>query len=138
MKNISELEILGKLDPLKENEDLGTHVDPISGKTIFRRSYYSDDLYIVTYASESSFAVDAIWEVYEVLNIGAGDYIKSFKKDENTVVISWPRYEDKFEDATYTLMIEEIIRVAAWQIKSFGKLAAEGYISDYISTCVSK
>ena len=136
MQNMSEAEILGKLDPLKESEGLGTHLDPISGKTIYRRLYYSDDIYISTYASESDFAIEAIWEVYNILNRAASNYIKAFKQDTNTLVIAWPRYEDKFEDATYTLMIEEIIRIAAWMNKTFGEDLTVGYLRDYISTCI--
>ena len=138
MQNMSEAEILGRLDPLKESEGLGTHIDPISGKSIYRRLYYSDDIYISTYASESDFAIEAIWDVYRVLNTAAGNYIKAFRRagDANTLIIAWPRYDDKFEDATYTLMIEEIIRIAAWMNKTFGGDLAVEYLKDYINTCI--
>lgn len=138
MQSISEAEILGKLDPLNEYEGLVEHLDPITGKSIYRRVYYSSDLYISTYASESDFAIDAIWEVYDVLNNGAGNFLKAFKKDNNTLVLSWPRFkDDKYEDATYTLMIEEITRIAAWLLKTFGLAAATKYIENYIKTCIS-
>lgn len=138
MKEISELEILGQLDPLKEYDQLTTRVDPISGSTIYRRSYYSDDLYISTYASIEKLNVEAIWDVYNTLNEGAGDYIKAFLKDENTIVVAWPRYEDKFEDAQYTLLIEEITRVTAFFMKEFGiNDDSIGYLKNYIDFCVS-
>jgi hypothetical protein len=138
MKEISELEILGQLDPLKEYDQLTTRVDPLSGSTIYRRSYYSDDLYISTYASIEKLNVEAIWDVYNTLNEGAGDYIKAFMKDENTIVVAWPRYEDKFEDAQYTLLIEEITRVSAFFMKEFGiNDDSIGYLRNYIDLCVS-
>lgn len=138
MGDKDEIYILSRLDPLKEYEGLGTRTDPMTGKEIFRRSYYSDDLYISTYASDSKDAIDAIWEVFDTLNKGATEYIKSFKKDERTIVIAWPRYEDKFEDATYTTMIEEITRIVAFFIKEFGSDGmVDRYIRDYINMCVA-
>lgn len=138
MRDISELEILGQLDPLKEYDQLNTKVDPISGNSIYRRSYYSDDLYISTYASIEKLNVEAIWDVYNTLNEGAGDYIKAFMQDENTIVVAWPRYEDKFEDAQYTLLIEEITRVTAFFMKEFGiNDDSARYLRNYIDLCVS-
>ena len=138
MRDISELEILGQLDPLKEYDQLNTKVDPISGSSIYRRSYYSNDLYISTYASIEKLNVEAIWDVYNTLNEGAGDYIKAFMKDENTIVVAWPRYEDKFEDAQYTLLIEELTRVTAFFMKEFGiNDDSARYLRNYIDLCVS-
>ena len=132
-----DLEILGQLDPLKENEPVVVRKDPISGCEIYQRSYYSDNLYITTYASGNELNIEAIFEVYEVLNEGAPDYLKAFKKDDKTVIIAWPRYEDKFEDATYTLLIEEIIRISAFLLKEFGIDAAKIYIQNYLNMCVA-
>lgn len=138
MRDISELEILGQLDPLKEYDQLNTKVDPISGSSIYRRSYYSNDLYISTYASIEKLNIEAIWDVYNTLNEGAGDYIKAFMKDENTIVVAWPRYEDKFEDAQYTLLIEELTRVTAFFMKEFGiNDDSSRYLRNYIDLCVS-
>ena len=137
MLEFSELEILGQLDPLNEYDQLNTRVDPISGSTIYRRSYYSDDFYISTYASEGDLNVEAIWDIYNIMNNSAGNYLKAFKKDSNTIVVAWHRYEDKFEDAQYTLLIEELTRITAFFVKEFGAspTAAE-YLKSYIDMCV--
>ena len=137
MLEFSELEILGQLDPLKEYDQLNSRVDPLSGNTIYRRLYYSDDFYISTYASEGDLNVEAIWDIYNIMNNSAGNYLKAFKKDSNTIVVAWHRYEDKFEDAQYTLLIEELTRITAFFVKEFGanSTAAE-YLKGYIDMCV--
>ena len=149
MKEISEIEILSQLDPLNEYDQLSTRVDPISGYTIYRRSYYSDNLYITSYSSEGKSVIDSIWEVYETLNYGAPNFIKSFRKDQNMIIVSWPRYEDdKFEDASYTLMIEELTRFTAFSnifkyyfafiLKNFSGSAESlsVYLKEYINMCI--
>lgn len=139
MKEMSEIEILSQLDPLNEYDQLSTRVDPISGYTIYRRSYYSDNLYITSYSSEGKDVIDSIWEVYETLNYGAPNFIKSFRKDQNMIIVSWPRYEDdKFEDASYTLMIEELTRFTAFILKNFSGSAESlsVYLKEYINMCI--
>ena len=139
MKEVSEFDILSKLDPLKEYEPkydltVGREGGNISST---RRMFYTDDLYITIYTSPDSVVTESLWELYQILNKAAGDIIKAFRKD-NAIFVSWPRFEDKFDDATYTLMVEELARVSSFLLKELGTdEEVEKMVSNYIEMCIS-
>lgn len=138
MKEISEADILSSLDPLKEYEpkyELDSTTS--SGDEIHttRRIFYTDKLYITTYTTENVM-LENMWEVYSTLSTAAPELIKVFKKGD-AIFVAYPKYEDKFEDATYTVLIEELTRVAAFFCRSFDKEDAINYIKEYIDLCVA-
>ena len=139
MEEISEADVMSQLDPLKECEDKFDFNTVIGDKQISttRRSFYTDSLYITTYTADND-VLSALWEVYNVLNRACGNLIKSFVVG-NALFVVYPRYEDdKFEDATYSVMIEELVRVAAFFCKEFGvDDMSEEYVKRYVSLCVS-
>ena len=130
MENMSETDILSKLDPLKEYEakyDLDSETDSGAVHTT-RRVFYTDELYITTYTTEGNL-LESLWDVYYVLTQGAGKLVKAFRKGD-AIFVAWPKPEDKFEDATYTVLIEELIRVAAFFVKEFPTEEAIEYLKN--------
>lgn len=136
MGEYSDPEILGELDPLKEYEEPSKFFNP-AGEKITRRVHYSDKLYITTYMCKDESSLDTIWTVYDILNMGAKNYIRSIRVSPNVIVCSWPKYDNKVDDATYTLLIEEITRIAAFFVMEFGaEDITYKYIEDYLKLCV--
>jgi len=140
MNEFSEVDILSRLDPLKESEDKFDFTTTIGDEEVSatRRSFYSEDLYISTYTSESSGVLDSLWDVYNAINMGAPEVLRAFKKG-NAIFVAWPRFEDdKFDDSAYTIFIEELIRVSALFIREFGSAEiASKYIQSYVDLCVA-
>lgn len=138
MKNKTDLDILSSLDPLKEREE---PLDiPLSGvdEPLKRRIFYTPDLYIVTYHSDSKESIENLWDIYDTINNACPELIKSIRR-EKTVFVAYPRYEDKFNNATYSLMVDEIIRVTAYLLKAndFNRQKTAAEVKNYIKLCVS-
>jgi len=137
MEGMSETDILSKLDPLKEYESKYEMNSRGSSGEIHttRRIFYTDELYITTYTSEKEM-IDSLWEVYDVLTHGAPKLVKAFRKGD-AIFVAYPKLEDKFEDATYTVLIDELVRVTAFFIKHFDREKAIEFVEDYIDLCVA-
>jgi hypothetical protein len=137
MRGISETDILSSLDPLKEYEskyELDSSTEAGDVHTT-RRVFYTDKLYIVTYTTEKVI-LQNLWEVYDTLTMAAPDIIKAFRKGD-AVFVSYPKFEDKFEDATYSVLIDELVRVTAFFCREFDKETAVNYVKDYVDLCVA-
>lgn len=139
MADIAESDVLSKFDPLNKYEDrFDVTFGPDKELSATRRVFYSDSLYITTYTSQHKDVIDTLMEVYNILNRCVPEFIKAFKKGDNAIFVAWPRYEDKFEDATYTLMIEELTRIAAFFMKEFGvDDEVCNYLKAYVNLCIS-
>ena len=134
MRGMSETDILSKLDPLNEYEPK-YEMDSDSGVHTTRRVFCTDNLYITTYTSEDGM-LNSLMDVYEAASTGAPDLIKAFRKG-NAIFVAYQKLEDKFEDATYTVMIEELIRVTAFFVRKFGVDTASDYVREYVDLCVA-
>lgn len=138
MEEISDAEIMSQLDPLKECENKYSFSTNVGDKQISttRRAFYTDTLYITTYTAEEE-VINALWEVYNVLNNAAPNLIKSFIVG-SALFVAWPKYDDRFEDAAYSTMIEELVRVSAFFCKEFGvDDATTDYVKRYVELCVA-
>ena len=134
MDVVSTVDVLSELD--LTNQVGEPNIYKTKDYQISRTSYISDKYLITVFKTDRKPIIDTLADIYEAFQNAAPKFIKAIIHDE-TLITAIPNYEDITENATYSAVIDEMIRVSAFLFRKFGSNLASIYIKEYIDLNVS-
>lgn len=138
MADLEEIEILSLVDPLAETEYVSERSK--AGHKVERRVFEVPGLQITLLTTIDPVSLSAISGVWKILEKAAPDFMKVLELPESKVLVAWPRYQDSSESENYTSMMNELIRVAVFLLRTYGitkKDKVVELLKDYVEVCVS-
>lgn len=138
MDSVSAVEVLDELNPLIKNENNST---VLVGKN---HKIYKDEFitrnYFVTFIKviNDLETLETMRKIYDIIQLGLPNFIKVLGVG-NSLIIVTPKYQDLYENASYSVMIEELIRFTTYAYKKTGgdELTTSIWLKEYVEFCVS-
>lgn len=137
MSKVSDFDILKNLDPLLQTEE----PEVFSGVlyTMTRRSIYSKDYNITTFTADSKVSIDAMYNIYKIIEMADPNLIKVFYYTEDSIVVACPMFKGFIENTNYSTVIDELVRVSAFCLKMTGNVGKSvDLLKDYMELCINK
>lgn len=135
MNKVSVVDILSDIDFLNKESDL----KDLNDGSITKRSAYKGEKFItVIYEIDFKPRLDAIQNLYSLIQKAKPEFIKVFKLGENTIVASYNHFKDKDTLITFYILIEELLRVGGFILKNENNVENSAKIlKDYIDIYVN-
>lgn len=137
MDNVSALEILSELNPLWKNENNST-VLVGSNHKIYKDAFITLNYFVTFYKITDELTFLSMKKIYEIIQLSVPSFLKVMSI-ENTLIVATPKYSDMFENASYSVMIEELTRFTSWAYRKTNgdELETSIMLKEYIEMCVS-
>lgn len=136
MDCVSALEILDELNPLWKNEKSTVLVG--SNHEIYKDSFVTKNYFVTFYKITEDLTFLSMKKVYEILQLSVPNFLKVLSVGETLIVVT-PKYTDQYENASYSVMMDELMRFASYSYqKTKGdEIETSIMIKEYVGMCVS-
>lgn len=117
MDSVGALELLDELNPL-EKDNLSCSEIPLGdNRKIIKDSFITDN-YFITFFKVIGDAItfSSILKVYEIMQLAVPNFLKVLKV-KNSIIVATPKYENSYENASYSLMMDELVRFTTYCFK---------------------
>lgn len=137
MDNVSALEILSELNPLWRNDNNST-VLVGSDHKIYKDAFITPNYFVTFYRITDGITFLSMKKIYEIIQLSVPNFLKVMSIDK-TLIVATPKYSDMYENASYSVMLEELIRFTSWAYrKNDGdELGTSIMLKEYVEMCVS-
>ncbi len=137
MDNVSAIEILDELNPLIKNENNSAVLVGTNHK-IYKDAFVTPNFFVTFMKIDEKITFLSMLKIYEILQFSIPNFLKVLKI-ENTLIVATPRYNDLYEDASYSVMMDELIRFTSYAYRKTGgdELSTSIMLKEYVEMCVS-
>ena len=139
MDNISALEILSELDTLNKDTNHST-VLVGSDHKVYKDQFITPN-YFITFLkikTEDDIMFLSMKKLYEILQLSVPCFLKVMSVGDTLIIVT-PRYSDIFQDASYSVMMEELIRFTSYAYKKTNgdDIETSIMVKEYVGMCIS-
>lgn len=138
MDSVSAVELLDELNPLIK-DSRGSTILSVgnSERKIYKDSFITQNYFITFNKIEDEDTLKSILKIYEVMQLSIPSFLKVINIG-NSVIVAIPRYDDAYENASYTVMIDELVRFTAYCLKKTGDdIVSSMMLKEYVDMYVS-
>ena len=137
MDKVSAIEILDELDPIIKNENNST-VLVGSNHKIYKDAFITPNYYVTFIKIDESLTFMSIKKIYEILQLSIPNFLKVLNI-KNTLIVATPRYNDVYENASYSVMMDELVRFTSYAYRKTGcdDISTSIMLKEYVEMCVS-
>ena len=133
MDKYTKVDVLADLDLLREDKRKFS----VENETTKRYAYFGRRLfYIIIFKPETEDKGKVIYEIYSKLQKALPKFLKVFKLASGNIVYAYPYFMDKIEDATYSLLMEELLRLTGFLMLNMNNDDIETFLRDYVNVNV--
>lgn len=119
MDNVGVIELLDELNPLTKN-DMGCAEIPLDGgHKITKASFITENYFITFFSLDDPLALASIIKVYEIMQLSIPNFLKVINI-RNSVIVATPKYNNSYENANYSIMMDELARFTTYCFKRTG------------------
>lgn len=136
MDNVGALEILSELNPLCRNDNSTVLVG--SDHKIYKDTFITPNFFVTFYRITDKMTFLSMRKIYEIIQLSVPNFLKVMSV-EKTLIITIPKYSDMYENASYSVMIDELIRFTSWAYRKNNgdELETSIMLKEYVEMCVS-
>lgn len=137
MDSTSAIDILDELNPLVKNENNSTVLVAKDHK-IYKDEFITQNYFITFLKIDDNTSFEAMKKIYEIIQLAVPSFLKVMNIN-NTLIITIPRYRDMYENASYSVMMEELMRFTSYIYRktSGDELTTCMMLKEYVEMCVS-
>lgn len=137
MDSVSAMDILDELDPLMKNENNSTVLVGTNHK-IYKDSFITQNYFVTFIRVDEELTFLTIKKIYEILQLGIPNFLKVLNIDK-TLIIATPKYDSVYDNASYSVMMDELIRFTSYIYKKTNgdELNTSIMLKEYVEMCVS-
>ena len=138
MDSVGALELLNELNPLLK-DNLGSSVIPIGkDREIVKDSFITDNYFITFFkVIGDPLTLSSILKVYEIMQLSIPSFLKVLKV-RDSIIVATPKYENSYENASYSLMMDELVRFTTYCFKRTGdEVTSSIMLKEYVEMYVT-
>lgn len=137
MDSVGAIEILDELNPLIKDNRSSTIIPLRDGHKMIKDSYITKNFFIMFLKIDDPLTFESMLKIYEVLQLSIPNFLKVLNVN-NTIIVATPRYDDAYENASYSVMMDELVRFTTYCLKRTGDdLTSSIMLKEYVELFVN-
>lgn len=138
MDCVGVIELLDELNPLSKDDISSTEIPLDGGHKIIKDSFITENYFITFFRVENDpITLMSIIKVYEIMQLAIPNFLKVINV-KNSVIVATPKYDNSYENASYSLMMDELVRFTTYSFKRTGdEVLSSIMLKEYVEMYVT-
>ena len=137
MDRVSAVELLEELNPLARDGSKNIVIPLSEGHKMIKDSFITKNYFITFVKIDDPNTFLAMSKIYDVIQLSVPNFIKVLNIG-TSLIVATPKHNDSYENACYSVMIDELIRFTAYCLKRTGdEIMSSIMLKEYIEMFVS-